>query len=68
MQPISAVLPLAHLLRSPAIDPLLRILSADFAVGVTAWECHSGNRLGEFAAALLFLLIAPTAWFVGQAS
>ena len=28
--------PLAHLLRSPAIAPLLRILSADFAVGAIA--------------------------------
>lgn len=29
-------------------------------------ECHSGNRLGDFAAALLPLFITPTAWRVGQ--
>lgn len=30
--------------------------------------CHSGNRLGDFAVALLFLFIAPTTWCVDQFS
>lgn len=37
------------------------------AVEASNRDCHSGNRLGEFAAALLFPFVAPKAWCVGQA-
>lgn len=37
------------------------------AVKASTRDCHSGNRLGDFAAALLSLFIAPKAWCIGQA-
>jgi hypothetical protein len=49
----------------------LRILATPLAVisalRVIARECHSEKRFGDFAAALPFLLMAQTAWCVGEA-
>jgi len=42
----------------------LALLSALQAI---AQECHSGNRLGDFVATLPFLLMAQTAWCLGEA-
>lgn len=42
----------------------LALLSALLSI---AQECHSGNRLGDFVATLPFLLMAQTAWCLGEA-
>ena len=38
------------------------------ALRAIAKECHSGNRLGDFVAALPLLLMAQTAWCLGEAT